>query len=56
MATKPRQLGSREADSFLWELVLPAQASSRQVDMDGCHSEWWELCWRQGRPQSRGTM
>lgn len=49
-------LGPEEADSFLRELVPPTQASSRQGDMEGCHSEWWGLRWRQGYPQSRGTM
>lgn len=51
-------LALEEADSFLWELMPPSapQASFRQGDMEGCHSEWWGLCWRQGYPQSRGTM
>lgn len=51
----PLSLGPQEVDPFLWELVSPAQASSRQGDTEEHHSEWWGLCWRQGYPQSRGT-
>lgn len=46
MAIEPSELGARKAGSFLGELVppTPTQASFRQGDMEGCHSEWWGLC------------
>ena len=35
----PLSWGPKEVDPFLWELVAPAQASSRQGDTEH-HREW----------------
>lgn len=55
VATKLSELGTR-GRLLPVGVGAPTQAASRQGDTTGCHSEWWGLCWRQGHPQSRGTM